>query len=94
MVQGQPNVIIWIVLVALAYMMLHTKFQDHLLFGSGEDDIFKVFTIYGHSGHVGHVTKIAFSWSLEIRLQLAQWFQRRSRLKLWADGRRRQVQVS
>ena len=36
--------------------MLHTKFQGHQSFGSGED-FFKVFTIYGHGGHLGHVTK-------------------------------------
>ena len=28
--------------------MLHAKFQDHRTSGSGEDDFFKVFTIYGH----------------------------------------------
>ena len=32
--------------------MLHTKFQGHQSFGSGEEDFFKVFTIYGHGGHV------------------------------------------
>ena len=36
--------------------MLHTKFQGHRPFGSGEEDFFKVFTIYGHGGHLGHVT--------------------------------------
>ena len=38
--------------------MLHTKFQGHRSSGSGEEDFFKVFTIYGHGGHVGHVTQI------------------------------------
>ena len=38
--------------------MLHTKFQDHQYMGSGEEDFFKVFTIYGHGGHVGHVTQL------------------------------------
>ena len=28
--------------------MLHAKFQDHRTSGSGEEDFFKVFTIYGH----------------------------------------------
>ena len=37
--------------------MLHTKFQGHQPFGSGEEDFFKVFTIYGHGGHLGHVTR-------------------------------------
>ena len=40
--------------------MLHTKFQGHWSIGSGEDDFFKVFIIYGHGGHVDHVTKLIF----------------------------------
>ena len=36
--------------------MLHTKFQGHWPFGSREDNIFRVLTIYGHGGHLGHVT--------------------------------------
>ena len=38
--------------------MLHTKFQGHWSIGSGEEDFFKVFTIYGHGGHLGHVTQL------------------------------------
>ena len=38
--------------------MLHTMFQGHQYIDSGEEDFFKVFTIYGGSGHVGHVTRI------------------------------------
>ena len=37
--------------------MLYTKFQDHPAIGSGEEDFFKVFTIYEHGGHLGHVTR-------------------------------------
>ena len=37
--------------------MLHTKFQGHWSVASGEEDFFKVFTIYGHGSHVGHVTQ-------------------------------------
>ena len=37
--------------------MLNTKFQGHRPFGSGEEDFFKVFTIYGHGGHLGHGTR-------------------------------------
>ena len=37
--------------------MMHTKFQGHRPFGSGEEDFFKVFTIYGNCGHLGHVTR-------------------------------------
>ena len=36
--------------------MLHTKFQDHWLFGYREEDFLKVFTIYGHGGHLDNVT--------------------------------------
>ena len=28
--------------------MIHAKFQDHRTSSSGEEDFFKVFTIYGH----------------------------------------------
>ena len=38
--------------------MLHTKFQGHWSIGSGEEDFFKVFTIYEHGGHVGYVTQL------------------------------------
>ena len=38
--------------------MLHTKFQGHRSIASGEVELFKVFTIYGHDGHVGHVTQL------------------------------------
>ena len=55
--QGQPRVIICTILVVLPYTMLHTKFQGHWSIGSGEEDFFKVFTIYGHGSHVGHVTQ-------------------------------------
>ena len=35
--------------------MLHTKFLGHRPFGSGEEDFFMVFTIYGHGSHLGHL---------------------------------------
>ena len=38
--------------------MLNTKFQGHWSIGSGEEDFFKVFTIYGHGSHVGHVIQL------------------------------------
>ena len=37
--------------------MLHTKPQGPCPFGSGEDDFWRVFTIYGRGGHLGHVTQ-------------------------------------
>ena len=33
---GQPRVVIWTILVVLAYTMLHIKFQGHRSIGSGE----------------------------------------------------------
>ena len=41
--------------------MLHTKFRENRPAGSGEEDFWSVFTIYGHSGHLGHVTGIISS---------------------------------
>ena len=38
--------------------MLHTKFPGNQPTGSREEDVLKVFTIYGHGGHFGHVTII------------------------------------
>ena len=38
--------------------MLHTKFRGNRPAGSGEEDFFKVFTIYRHDGHLGHVTQM------------------------------------
>ena len=35
--QSQPSVIIWANLVVLEHPMMHTKFQGHRPFGSGED---------------------------------------------------------
>ena len=37
--------------------MLHTQPQGHWPFGSGEEDFWRVFTIYGHGSHLGHVTQ-------------------------------------
>ena len=37
--------------------MLHTRFQGHRPFGSGED-FWRGFTIYGRGGHLGHVTQV------------------------------------
>ena len=37
--------------------MLHTKPQGHWPFDSGEEDFWRVFTIYGRGGHLGHITQ-------------------------------------
>ena len=39
--QGQPKVIIWPILVVLAYLMVHTKFQGHQSIGLGEEDFLR-----------------------------------------------------
>ena len=41
--------------------MLHTKFRENRLAGSGEEDFLLVFTIYGHGGHLDHATRIWLS---------------------------------
>ena len=41
--------------------MRHTKFLGNRPAGSGEEDFWRVFTIYGHGGHLGHVTSIMSS---------------------------------
>ena len=58
--------------------MLHTKFQGHWSIGSGEEDFFKVFTIYGHGGHVGHVTQliyINFTFPFSLKFSYELWCQ-------------------
>ena len=35
--------------------MLHTNFRENLPAGSGEEDFWRVFTIYGRGGHLGHL---------------------------------------
>ena len=59
-------------------MMLHTKFQGHGYIGSGEEEFFKVFTIYGHGSHIGHVTQlicINFYSLFSLKLSYEFWFQ-------------------
>ena len=40
--------------------MLHPKFRGNRFPGSGEEDFWRVFTIYEHGGHPGHMTSIIF----------------------------------
>ena len=40
--------------------MLHTKFQGHWPFGSGEA-FFKSFIVFGHGGHLGHVIRTVWT---------------------------------
>ena len=54
--QGQPRIIIWTNCDGPESKMLHTKFPGNRSTGSGEEDFWRVFTIYGHGGHLSHVT--------------------------------------
>ena len=56
--QGHSRVIIWTNYDGLESLMLHTKFRGNQPAGSGEEDFWRVFTIYGRGGHLGHVTSI------------------------------------
>ena len=47
---------IYINFVELQSFMLHTKFQNHWLSGSGEEDFKSFFSIYSYGSHLGHVT--------------------------------------
>ena len=78
MCRGQPKVIIYINFVELESSMLHARFQDHRTSGSGEEDFFKVFTIYGHGGHLGNVT-----WTIYINF--CSSFPRRLHIKFGFD---------
>ena len=40
--------------------MLYAKFRWNQSSGFGEEEFWKVFTIYGHGGHLGHVTWIIY----------------------------------
>ena len=62
--------------------MLHAKFQDHRTCGSGEEDFFKGFIIYGRGSHLGHVT-----WTIYINFRSP--FPRRLHIKFgfdWPSG--------
>ena len=77
--------------------MLHTKPQGHWPFGSGEEDFWRVFTIYGCGGHLGHVTQTPrtnFCSPIPLRLYMKFNFDRPNGFgedlwKWWtSDGRR------
>ena len=56
--QGHSSIIIWTNYDGLESPMLHTKFRENRPAGSGEEDFWRVFTIYGRGGHLGHVTQM------------------------------------
>ena len=79
---SETEKIIYIKFVELESQMLHAKFQDHRPSGSGEEDFFKVFTIFEHGGHLGHVT-----WTIYINFRSP--FPRRLHIKFgfdWPSG--------
>ena len=48
--------------------MLHTKFRGNRPAGSGEEDFWVVFTIYGHGGHLGHANfRSIYPWMLHTK---------------------------
>ena len=53
--QGHPKIMICINFVELLSLMLHAKFQNHRLSGSGEEVFLKVFAIYSQGGHLRYV---------------------------------------
>ena len=75
--------------------MLHTKFQGHQPFGSGEDDFVRFLPYMGMRPSLScdqdHLNILLFPHPMEnpyeIWLQSAQWFLRRSCLKSVDDGR-------
>ena len=62
--------------------MLHTKFRENRLAGSGEEDFLRVFTLYGRGSHLYHVTHMP-------RTNFRFPYQRRLQIKFgldWASG--------
>ena len=68
--------------------MLHLKFQDHRISGSGEEDILSFFLLYMGMAAilVSHVTKMIFTKFMfpfpkkaphKILLRLSKWFKRK-----------------
>ena len=96
---GQPRVMNYINLVALQTLMLHAKFQGNWPSDSGEEDFFKVLSIFEHGCHLGQaiwIIYINFCSPFPRRLNIKFGFDRPSGFreedvwKMWTDaGRRR-----
>ena len=69
---------IYLNFVELHSQMLHTKFQNHGLSGSEEEELLIFFAIYSHGGHLGHVT-------LTIYTNFHSLFQRMVHIKFGFD---------
>ena len=78
--QGQPRVIIWTNYDGLESQMLRTKFRGNRSTGSGEEDFWRVFTIYGrlpswsYDQHHVHGYSFPCTWkhTYKIWLKMAQ----------------------
>ena len=75
--------------------MLPAKYQPNRPGGSGEEDLWMVFTIYGHGGHLEFQIMIHFCLILyihhinakyKISLKLAQYFYRKCHLNFIMNG--------
>ena len=55
------RVIIWANYDGLESPMLHTKFHGNRSAGSGEEEFWRVFTIYGCGGNLGQVTQMRWT---------------------------------
>ena len=82
--------------------MLHTKPQGHLPFGSGEEEFWRFFTIYGRGSHLGHVTQTPqtnFHSPIPLKLHMKfdfDWpssFGEEDLWKWWMDGRQKDGQT-
>ena len=94
--QGQPRVIICTNYDGLESSMLHTKFRGNRSIGFGEEDFWRVFTIYWHGGHLGHVTqmprtKVRSPYPRRLHIKFGfDWtscFWEEDLWALWTDGR-------
>ena len=83
-------------IIGIRHPMVHTKFQGHQPFGSGEENLLMFTTNMGMAAILkpGPLNKLSFPYPMEapyeIWLWLTQWFQRRRCLGVWTtDDRRR-----
>ena len=82
--QCQPKVTIWINLVALEYLIQHTKFKGRRPFGSREEDLLSSFIIYRYGGRIAHLTWTIwtnFRYPITWRLHMKFNFNRSSGLR-------------
>ena len=90
-----PTGMILAILYSKVPHMLHAKYQPNWHNGSAEEVVWTFFTIYGHGGHlelpiVAHFSLILYIHHIhakyEISLYLAQYFHRKSHLKIFMNS--------